>query len=820
MRLRPVADDLQQRVDQAFNEASRAHDIDERWLRAIAKTESGGALDRVSPAGAAGLMQIMPDTARRLGIDPQDPVQAIHGAARLLDENLKRYGNPVDAMRAYNAGTDRTRWDNDETRAYPEKVMATMATVKQRKSDPAHKVLGDDIYGWQDDAPPSPGKAAPHLDDSIYGWAPDTAAPARAAPVAPKQSGLQETGTFVNDTVNAAGREIDRTGAGVSRLLGYLSSFGHHLDNPVSRAATHAADAIDGAEDRDEASRQGDYGARYSNMLGTTAGALLASEMGGRAVRPAAKMLDGTRGGRIVSNVLTGNGPASTRWANNALAAGSQAALAGDDWQQAATTAGLLSAGGSVVKGLTKGAGGVRSIAGRVGDYLDPVGAAERGESALPTPGHVAEASEAVSPVRTQSVAEQKAQSAAQQKAVSRIGAFTSPQKAADAIVKAFSSPDGTGLYEAQVPGVLHTTAVRTRDVKMAGLEDNMRDLYPDAFRVLDSANGDAYVRHLRETIGTPEHIDNLEAERKTFEQEHRESAFANEQAVPVGNLHAVLDGHIRANAGNEAVSQAIAKAKDALSKVTFSPRQPDPTHTIWNTPADPQLWANPSDLWNVRKGIGYGLQQAAASESSHMRAAASRLSPFMDDLAESIDKGAPGFHDYLQGYSARSGKIDSLRFLQSRGLTQAANDAPTGEAVNYTALKKLVGQIDKNEVSVRQTGTDSITPDQESRLRMVYRDMLAEREMQAAGRSQGGSKTFKAGMTQRAKEIRGGNIGAMLTTGGALLGGHEGGMLAGGIAGTALHTGNALLGHALANRRATNMEQADQYVINHLLGR
>lgn len=163
-----MADDLQSAVDQAFQSASARHNVDERWLRAIAQTESGGRLDAVSPAGAVGLMQIMPDTARRLGIDPHDPAQAIDGAARILDENLRRYGNPEDAMRAYNAGTDRARWDNEQTRAYPGKVMANMAEIAKKQS--ARKlpdVLDDSVYGWDE---VGKANAGPVLDDSIYGW--------------------------------------------------------------------------------------------------------------------------------------------------------------------------------------------------------------------------------------------------------------------------------------------------------------------------------------------------------------------------------------------------------------------------------------------------------------------------------------------------------------------------------------------------------------------------------------------------------------------------------------------------------------------------
>jgi len=191
-----------------------------------------------------------------------------------------------------------------------------------------------------------------------------------------------------------------------------------------------------------------------------------------------------------------------------------------------------------------------------------------------------------------------------------------------------------------------------------------------------------------------------------------------------------------------------------------------------------------------------------------------------MDDLADHIDQGAPGFHDYLEGYSSRSSAIDSQRFLQSRGLMEHSTNAPTGESANYSVLKRLIQQIDKNEVSVSTKGTDAVTPEQEARLRMVYRDMRAERTMRDAAGSSHGSNSIKNAMQQRKKEVRGGYGGGALSTMGTLAGDHLGGALTGGVTGTILNAGNALLGHALANRRLTKMEQTDQAVINHLLGR
>jgi soluble lytic murein transglycosylase-like protein len=85
--------------------AAATEGLDELFMRAVAKVESGLRQDAVSRKGAIGLMQLMPDTASELGVDPKQADQNASGGARYLRDLLERYHyNPVLALAAYNAG--------------------------------------------------------------------------------------------------------------------------------------------------------------------------------------------------------------------------------------------------------------------------------------------------------------------------------------------------------------------------------------------------------------------------------------------------------------------------------------------------------------------------------------------------------------------------------------------------------------------------------------------------------------------------------------------------------------------------------------------
>ncbi|MHC6225436.1 lytic transglycosylase domain-containing protein [Pseudomonas sp. X10] len=88
--------------------AAQAHDVPQALLHALIQAESGYNPKARSPKGAAGLMQLMPDTAREMGVeDVLDPAANLHGGARYLKRMLKLFDNDVTlAVAAYNAGPD------------------------------------------------------------------------------------------------------------------------------------------------------------------------------------------------------------------------------------------------------------------------------------------------------------------------------------------------------------------------------------------------------------------------------------------------------------------------------------------------------------------------------------------------------------------------------------------------------------------------------------------------------------------------------------------------------------------------------------------
>lgn len=129
--------DARHAYDDIIAEAAEKYNLDPNMIRAVMQAESAFDAMAVSPVGALGLMQLMPEVAEELGADdPMDPRQNIMAGSRHLKQLLKSHrGNVKLALASYNAGPGNVAKYRGippfkETRNYVRKVTALLADAK------------------------------------------------------------------------------------------------------------------------------------------------------------------------------------------------------------------------------------------------------------------------------------------------------------------------------------------------------------------------------------------------------------------------------------------------------------------------------------------------------------------------------------------------------------------------------------------------------------------------------------------------------------------------------------------------------------------
>jgi len=138
-----VVDPTPRTIEQMVGEAARRYALPRSLVRAVARAESALNPAAVSPRGAQGVMQLMPGTARELGVDDAfDPAQNIDAGARLLRQLLEKYdGRVAEALAAYNAGAGAVAKHNGvppyrETRGYIRKVVKDFESAEKQGAAP------------------------------------------------------------------------------------------------------------------------------------------------------------------------------------------------------------------------------------------------------------------------------------------------------------------------------------------------------------------------------------------------------------------------------------------------------------------------------------------------------------------------------------------------------------------------------------------------------------------------------------------------------------------------------------------------------------
>ncbi len=167
-------------------EAAGRFGLPERWIRAVLRAESAGRARAVSPAGAIGLMQVMPTTwtelrvRHKLGQDPFSPRDNILAGTAYLRELYDRYGSIEAMLAAYNAGPGRYDAFRGSGRPLPAATRSYVATLvpllaPRRLGAPAGDAAAAP-RGWRDapifagsaEKPGSMGPTRPDQRDGIF----------------------------------------------------------------------------------------------------------------------------------------------------------------------------------------------------------------------------------------------------------------------------------------------------------------------------------------------------------------------------------------------------------------------------------------------------------------------------------------------------------------------------------------------------------------------------------------------------------------------------------------------------------------------------
>ncbi len=182
-----------------IREAAERFDVPEVWIREVMRVESGGRWDAISPAGAIGLMQLMPATyeglrvSHGLGDDPFHPRDNILAGAAYLREMYDRFGRP-GMLAAYNAGPGTferylggQRGLPDETRRYVAAIAPRIRHATPRNPAPPEVYR---IAAIPETIPPGPRR--PQRGPTQLAWSAPTPPAPPARPPAPVRAPVRE----------------------------------------------------------------------------------------------------------------------------------------------------------------------------------------------------------------------------------------------------------------------------------------------------------------------------------------------------------------------------------------------------------------------------------------------------------------------------------------------------------------------------------------------------------------------------------------------------------------------------------------------------
>lgn len=686
------------RWDPLIQAAGQKYNVDPKLIASIVHTESSGNPDAYnSEYGATGLGQQIPATAKALGIDPKDPAQSIEGVAKLLDENLRRYGNAEQAVLAYHGGTDQAAW-GPKTQDYLRKVSTNYGVPQVAKQSAAPDSDFEAAFG------PRPGAQASAPDDFEQAFGPrpqatqqaaQQPAPALEQPAAVQPApasglgdmalqGLQKLGETGVSNVNALGRGISdvfdapsewlAAGAEKSGLTGLLGKAGINMPTAEQQTQINAQSRADyDARNPDGGIQQtvSRLGGNLMGVMAPIAGVEAAAVQGGRALGNA---LGNPQSMAAAGNFLRGQGGnLASRMAYGAQQGAAGGALLSGG--QPDTTLGESVGLGAVLGGAVPVAGaGLRYGKGALQSMIDPFTQAGQGRVA-------------------QNILQRTA-------------------------------GDGPAIADASayVPGSTPTLAQATRNPAVAAMERAAESRAPLQFGAIKEQNNAARNVYLDTIRGNQQTLDAAIATRDQQALPLLDQALTGAKAADAKPVVDTIESILATRSGRRpAVADALAKVRQNIA--------PDG--------AGKPLLSDVDQLYGVRQSINDQLTTVAGRDNSASQLASRELIQVRDALDDSIEAAAPGFRNYLKQYSDLSKPVDAQRFLQSLDLTDQ-----TSQRITLSKVKSQLNRIEKMQAQPGANAAKSITDDQLDALRNLHKDLQREANS-SLGRS-AGSNTFQ----------------------------------------------------------------------------
>ena len=648
--------------DADFEAAGKAYNVDPRLLKVVFHIESGGNPNtRDSSAGAQGGMQIMPATARGLGVlDPRDMKQAIPGAAKYLAMALDKTGSAEGALAFYHAGPDTSGWGpktaayiDKGMRMYPQIQMTTLgnkqiaaagdassvrglfnvdgdapSATKEQKAEPSVR----ELFRTEEDtvlAPPAPEDPASIVMPSRFQkrGGPVNKIDLSANPMTVAEgfdalrAGLAPSpGTTYGDVLPLA--KDDATGAVRMAMPNMVRSFlsgavdlaqgpgGMTIDpsgNPLTaRLTPDATGALMMVPGRSVAAGTGKAIADFANAPFVRERINM-----GRGAAEGNLLIDRPRPGSVASESPS---PRDVTQSVGAVAAAEARAAAARDAAVNPIAGGTVPPG-VAINPMLAGRPGV-SETGQIGTPLSPSARAAGAAAASPEEATMAERVM----LANRSTAEKQK--------------LNQPQP---------NGPD-TNIYVKDVNPSLADMEQRaniSREQKM------IESAIPDEFKATAREHNEARARHFAEIAQSPVAEENAVAARGAMAERDLAATWKNKKETDATSVLELAKTIKESPDGRRPlVRSAVDSVVDELHK-------------------DGKLLADPEMLYGVRKHIGDLLsKEAKASDPKSARAEAALLQ-LQKELDIVIEAGAPGFKEYLKNFSAASRPIDEMRVLQ-----------------------------------------------------------------------------------------------------------------------------------------------------------